>query len=114
VARTGHKRRTKIKTFKNDLTSKQWDDILKMQNNHCSDCGREFGEKLIPRRDHIYPVSSKFSLIGGLTFGNVQALCAPCNSKKGTSIPFLKFIFELADESINMMKKVDLVPKQST
>jgi len=77
-ARCRHRRDVRIKNTKNTLTLKQWNKILKMQNNRCADCKKEFTDKLKPERDHIIPLT----LGGNLTFGNVQALCRSCNSKK--------------------------------
>jgi 5-methylcytosine-specific restriction endonuclease McrA len=92
-ARAGHKRRSKDKNLKNTLTLKQWNKILKMQNNKCADCGKEFNENLIPHRDHIIPLSNP--ACPGLTFGNVQALCHSCNCKKHTSVDFMRAIDNL-------------------
>jgi 5-methylcytosine-specific restriction endonuclease McrA len=77
-ARMRHKRLSSLNKTECTLTAKQWEKILVMQNNCCADCGRVFSESLKPARDHIIPLS----LGGGLTFGNVQALCKSCNSKK--------------------------------
>jgi hypothetical protein len=93
-ARAYNKRRNKEMNVKNDLTSKQWKKILNMQNNKCAECGREFTENDMPTRDHIIPVS----LGGGLTFGNVQALCRTCNGRKQNNIYFMKAISELIIE----------------
>ena len=79
-SRVFHKRRIKNKELKNDLTLRQWNNILKMQNHSCPECGRKFQEDLKPVRDHIIPISSIWCI--GLTYGNVQALCTTCNCKK--------------------------------
>jgi len=79
------RRRSRNRKSKCTLTLKQWDRILKMQNNRCAECGREFDEKLKPTRDHIIPLS----LGGDFTFGNVQALCKICNSRKYNKVDFL-------------------------
>jgi hypothetical protein len=90
-SRAKHKRRSSEGNTEATLTLKQWNKILKMQNNKCADCEREFDEKLKPTKDHIIPVS-----IGGdFTFGNVQALCQSCNSKKHNRIDFLRAIDNL-------------------
>ena len=91
IARADHNRRTRLKNTECTLTVKQWDKILKMQNNRCVNCGREFGEKLKPTKDHIIPLS----LGGGFTLGNVQALCKSCNSKKRNRTDFMRAISEL-------------------
>ena len=77
-ARCNHRRYKRTKNSKCTLTAKQWNKILKMQNNRCADCKKEFNDKLKPERDHIIPLA----LGGDLTFGNVQAMCRSCNSKK--------------------------------
>jgi len=86
-----HNRRQRILNSDASLTVKQWMRIIEMQNNKCSNCGRMFGEHLKPTRDHIIPVS----LGGGLTFGNVQALCHSCNCKKSSSVIFTRALNEL-------------------
>jgi len=77
-ARSKSKRRSKIKLVNNDLTLQQWQEILLVQENSCTICKINFNEKPATR-DHIVPVSKG----GGLTKGNVQALCQSCNSSKG-------------------------------
>ena len=78
--RGDHNRKSLQRKSKCTLTLKQWNKILKMQNNKCAICGREFGENLKPTRDHIIPLSNP--ACPGLTFGNTQALCQSCNSSK--------------------------------
>jgi hypothetical protein len=79
-SRAWNNRRSKNKNIKNTLTANQWNIILHMQqNNKCAHCGHEFSDKLKPTKDHIIPLHYKWF---GLTFGNVQALCKSCNSKK--------------------------------
>jgi 5-methylcytosine-specific restriction endonuclease McrA len=79
-ARGSQKYRSNLKVTGCTLTVRQWKKILKMQNNKCVDCGREFNENLKPQKDHIIPLSNPHC--PGLTFGNVQALCKPCNIRK--------------------------------
>jgi len=77
---SGHKRRCKHKSVKNTLTMRQWNAILhNQQNNCCAHCGKEFNDKLIPTKDHLIPLQYKWF---GLTFGNTQALCKSCNSRR--------------------------------
>lgn len=62
------------------LKFEDWQQILKAQNNKCAICGIEFSDTIIPQRDHIFP-----RIKGGfLTKDNTQALCKPCNSRKGS------------------------------
>ena len=83
-ARDKHKRRSKGKNFKNDLTSEHWEEIIQMQNNLCAICRKPFTEDDSPTRDHIIPLSSLWC--AGLTKGNVQATHAICNSRKREKI----------------------------
>lgn len=64
------------------LTTEDWNKILEIQKYRCAICKRRFSETLKPTRDHIIPLSKG----GGLTFGNIMALCASCNSKKSTKL----------------------------
>lgn len=78
-ARERANRRSREKGVINDLTAAQWNEILFSQNNLCNACSVSFDE-VTATRDHIKPVVAG----GGLTKDNVQALCGPCNSSKGT------------------------------
>lgn len=83
---TNHNRRKQIKNTnkKERITLEQWQEILKLQNNKCIGCGREFNDELKPTLDHIIPLSK-----GGLhTIDNIQALCQSCNSKKGAKLNY--------------------------
>jgi hypothetical protein len=86
-----HRRRSAQQKTICTLTLKQWGKILTLQNNKCAECGREFTSELKPTKDHIIPLS----LGGGLTFGNVQALCRSCNSIKHDRVHFTRAITEL-------------------
>jgi 5-methylcytosine-specific restriction endonuclease McrA len=81
-ARHRHRRTALEKNTECTLTLKQWNRILSMQNNRCAICKCEFNADIKPTRDHIIPIS----LGGGLTLGNVQALCVSCNSSKGNRV----------------------------
>lgn len=100
IARMRHKRLSYLNKTECTLTAKQWKKILVMQNNCCADCGREFSESLKPARDHIIPLS----LGGGLTFGNVQALCKSCNSKKKNRFDISKSFEKVFYDNIFYMK----------
>lgn len=80
-ARYAHQRRVRANNLINDLTAKDWDDILKNQQNKCNICDRAFDINLQPQRDHIKPVSKG----GAFTKHNVQALCVNCNSSKSNN-----------------------------
>jgi 5-methylcytosine-specific restriction endonuclease McrA len=88
------RRRTYTAGGKCTLTRKQWGVILEMQNNKCAYCNKEFTPEFKPTKDHIIPLSKG----GGLTFGNVQALCGSCNSKKQANVDFLKMSILFTDE----------------
>jgi len=59
-----------------------------MQDNRCYECHKEFGHNLKPTKDHIIPVTRG----GGLTFGNIRALCGSCNSSKLNNMYFMQAI----------------------
>ena len=82
-ARHRHTRRDRERNTENTLTAGEWGLILELQAGRCAICGRLFDDDLRPTRDHIVPVSKG----GGLTFGNVQALCQSCNSSKYNKLP---------------------------
>lgn len=77
-----HRRRDRSKQTESTLTNEQWEIILKNQKHRCAMCGKRFCKSRPPTRDHIIPVSKG----GGLTFENVQALCASCNSIKHANL----------------------------
>jgi hypothetical protein len=91
VSRGHNNRRYRTKNAKNTLTAKQWDKILEMQNYICPLCERSFSNDLPPTKDHIIPAY----LGWGLTFGNTQALCQSCNSKKHIKVEFMRGIYTL-------------------
>ncbi len=96
VVRGHNNRRYKTKNVKNTLTAKQWDKILEMQNYICPLCERVFNDELPPTKDHIIPAY----LGWGLTFGNTQALCQSCNSKKHIKVEFMRGMYELLEKDI--------------
>jgi hypothetical protein len=53
--------------------------VLMRDGNQCRQCGND-DELAI---DHVYP----FSLGGPTVLDNLQALCGPCNSRKGAKVP---------------------------
>lgn len=54
------------------------------QGNLCLGCGREFGSRRPPTRDHVVALSQG----GPHDFANIVALCRSCNSSKGAkSLP---------------------------
>jgi 5-methylcytosine-specific restriction endonuclease McrA len=61
------------------FTETDWINQLKLQNNLCACCEKEFTNTRIPERDHITPVA----MGGGYVVGNIQALCRTCNASKG-------------------------------
>ena len=90
VSRSWNKRRYAEKITACDLTLEQWTIIIEEQGNRCKHCGKTFFIDVRATRDHIIPISKG----GGLTYGNVQALCQSCNSRKNNrceeDLPYLK------------------------
>lgn len=100
-----HRRRFASLFLKNTLTLKQWEKILEMQRYICPDCKREFYKKLPPTRDHIIPLTRRKRLnpwCPGLTFGNTQALCRSCNSKKHNRMDFMRAVYTLLEENLEI------------
>lgn len=80
-ARSREARRSNSDKVINDLTAKEWKEILEQQNYKCNICKIDFDNSNIKtrsERDHIIPLSKG----GGLTKTNIQALCRSCNAKK--------------------------------
>ena len=70
------KRRTRKTKAGGSFTDKQWTTLCKKYYFKCLGCNRK--RKLAA--DHVVPVSK-----GGTSdISNIQPLCQPCNSKKGT------------------------------
>jgi 5-methylcytosine-specific restriction endonuclease McrA len=76
---SSHRRRAREQALSNTLTPQEWREILREQNYTCLACGRKFNFQLRPTMDHIAPLSK----MNPLTKENCQALCKPCNSRKG-------------------------------
>jgi 5-methylcytosine-specific restriction endonuclease McrA len=71
------RRRTKIKGGGGNYTADEFKALCEQYDNRCLACGRE-NVKLTA--DHVIPVS-----LGGSSYiENIQPLCGPCNSSKGT------------------------------
>jgi len=79
VARASHARRIREAGAPNDLTDRDWAQLLADQNYACAYCGRPFSHICPPTRDHVMPLSHG----GGLTKNNVLPACQSCNSSKG-------------------------------
>jgi hypothetical protein len=100
-----HRRRFASSFLQNTLTLKQWEKILEMQQYICLDCKREFSKNLPPTRDHIIPLSTRKRLnpwCPGLTFGNTQALCRSCNSKKHNRMDFMRGVYTLLEYNMEI------------
>jgi hypothetical protein len=91
--RRNHNRRARMKNTKATLTIEEWNKILTIQKNKCNICGKRFITKRLPTMDHIMPLSHG----GNLSFGNVQALCQSCNSRKCNKLD-IQFIQTWAHE----------------
>ena len=70
------KRRTAKTQAGGSFTAAEWTALCKHYHNRCLDCGRR--RKLTA--DHVVPVSKG----GPSNISNIQPLCGPCNSSKGT------------------------------
>jgi 5-methylcytosine-specific restriction endonuclease McrA len=76
-ARNGFKRRRAAKRgVETTLTTSQWLAILAKYRHRCLRCGSTGSLSM----DHVVPISRG----GAHSAENVQPLCAPCNSSKGT------------------------------
>ena len=82
-------RRSKIKNNGGSFTLKEWKNLCNKWKDTCLSCGR-IGKLSI---DHVIPVSKG----GNNSIWNIQPLCMPCNSKKGTKIIDFRFKIELVD-----------------
>ena len=69
-------RRTRLEGTGGSYTSQQWEGLMNKCHKKCLCCGRR--RRLTA--DHVVPVSKG----GTSSVGNIQPLCGPCNSSKGT------------------------------
>jgi 5-methylcytosine-specific restriction endonuclease McrA len=72
-----HKRRALKAKSSGRYTSSQWRRLCEMHANRCLACG---SSALPLTVDHVVPLSRG----GRNTIENIQPLCGPCNSRKGT------------------------------
>ena len=70
------KRRTRRLDAGGSFTASEWKSLCKRYHNRCLCCGKR--RKLTA--DHVIPVSKG----GTSNISNIQPLCGPCNSSKGT------------------------------
>jgi 5-methylcytosine-specific restriction endonuclease McrA len=73
---TKAKRRAKVEGNGGSFTAEQWRFLCTKCSNRCLCCGKR--RKLTA--DHVIPVSKG----GTSNIENIQPLCGPCNSRKGT------------------------------
>jgi len=71
-----HKRATRITGAGGSYTVSEWESLCKKYNYRCLNCGKK--RKLTA--DHVIPISKG----GTSNIDNIQPLCGPCNSSKGT------------------------------
>ena len=71
-----HRRETKRRSNGGSFTAQEWNALCKKYGNKCLCCKRR--RKLTA--DHVIPVSKG----GTSNIENIQPLCGPCNSSKGT------------------------------
>ena len=75
---TGHQRRASSR-LEEAITFEEWNSLKERFGNSCLCCGKREPEISLTM-DHVVPLSK-----GGLTTAdNIQPLCKPCNSTKGT------------------------------
>ena len=72
----GHKRRANKTKAGGSYTVSEWESLCKKYNYRCLNCGKK--RKLTA--DHVIPISKG----GTSNIDNIQPLCGPCNSSKGT------------------------------
>jgi 5-methylcytosine-specific restriction endonuclease McrA len=77
-AKAKHRRRSRQAESECTLTTDEWKEILRIQENRCGRCRKPFNGSRKPHKDHIVPLSKG----GGLTAKNSQGLCAKCNNEK--------------------------------
>ena len=76
------RRRANTKNMIADLTTNEWQEILKEFNNKCAYCGITFSNEITPTQDHKTPISKG----SHHTRDNIVPACRPCNSKKKDKI----------------------------
>jgi len=76
VRASQHKHRSAKKFNGGSYTVSEWESLCKKYNYRCLDCGKK--RKLTA--DHVIPISKG----GTSNIDNIQPLCGPCNSSKGT------------------------------
>lgn len=74
---TQHRRRLKVKENGGSFTQGEWEQLLELYGHSCLKCGKTGIPLTI---DHIKPIDSG----GSNSIDNIQPLCKPCNSSKGT------------------------------
>lgn len=74
------RRRERIKIYGGIHSNGEW-EILKAQYNWTCPCCKKIEPSIKLTRDHIIPISRG----GSDNIENIQPLCMPCNSRKGTS-----------------------------
>lgn len=74
-------RRTRITKAGGKFTAEQINDMYRAQEGKCNICRNDLHNAFC--RDHILPVK-----LGGTSdISNIQLLCRPCNSRKGSKHP---------------------------
>ena len=87
--RGNFRRRTKDKEIINNLTAKEWLNILKQYNFKCAYCGKDLFDLFAkPERDHIIPINKG----GNNIKENIAPTCHSCNAKKSDKVIVLEEI----------------------
>lgn len=73
-----HKRYAREKNADGEFTYEEWEALCAKYDYCCLSCGKQAPLTV----DHIIPLSKG----GSNDISNIQPLCKPCNSKKGTKI----------------------------
>lgn len=76
-----NRRRARIACVGGSYTDREWQDLVVRTGNICLKCGIS-GDDVLLTADHIVPLSKG----GPNNIDNIQPLCGPCNSSKGTAI----------------------------
>jgi 5-methylcytosine-specific restriction endonuclease McrA len=82
LSRYEAERRERERCAPGDHTDSEWREIVKAHGNHCLCCGIRYGTTPLDEmtKDHVVPLSKGGSNLAS----NLQPLCRPCNSRKGT------------------------------